>query len=126
MGEAAGKAKNKLAELTMRFATVGMQDMAYPMLYASPYLEVFGDIVLSHLLLEEALLADTKLNEIYKEAGVKTESDKKKYCEEHPEAKFYYGKVQSARFFVNYTLPQTMGKMEAIKAGDKAPIDMIF
>jgi len=120
------QSKNKLAELTMRFATVGMQDMSYPMLYASPFLEVFGDVILSHLLLEEALLADTKLTKIYSEAGVKTESDKHAYCEEHPEAKFYYGKVQSARFFVNYTLPQTLGKMEAIKAGDKAPLDMIF
>ncbi len=120
------QAKNKLAELTMRFATVGMQDMSYPMLYAVPYLEVFGDVALSHLLLEQALIADTKLNQIYKDSGVKTESDKKKYCEEHPDAKFYYGKVQSARFFVNYTLPQTLGKIDMIKAGDKAPIDMIF
>ena len=120
------QAKNKLAEITMRFATVGMKDMRYPMLYAYPYLEAFGDVVISHFLLEEAVLADTKLQKIFTEAGVKTESDKKKYIEEHPEAKFYYGKIQSARFYVNYMLPQTMGKFEMIREGDQAALDVVF
>ena len=41
------------------------------------------------------------------------------------EAAYYEGQLQSARYFINSILPITMGKMNAIEAGEPAAVDIL-
>jgi alkylation response protein AidB-like acyl-CoA dehydrogenase len=120
------QAKNLLGEVSMKFATVGLQDVTYPALYASLYLEMFGHILLTQTLLKAALVADEKLKKIYAEKNAATPADKKKLNSENPEAKFYHGKIMSAQFAANTILPQAKALAEAIKNGDKSPLEVEF
>lgn len=120
------EAKNILADLTMKFASVGMQDITFPVLNASAYLESFGDALASFVLLKQALLANEKLTKIFADNNASTLTDRKKLVAENPEAKFYHGKIQSAQFYASYILPRVKSNAEAIKSNDKSPLDVEF
>jgi len=59
------KAKDVLVQNTARFGelTAG-GDIVYPVLHACPYLEMFGDVAVAHLLLDQALIAQTGFDAI--------------------------------------------------------------
>jgi len=60
------EAYNALVETTMAMAQLGKSSgFLIPILNASPYLDVFGDVVLGHFLLQSAALAEGKLRKIY-------------------------------------------------------------
>jgi hypothetical protein len=103
-----------------------MQDPAYMALQATPFLECFGDLITAWGLCQQALVADAALNQIYAQNGASSVTDKRKLCQDNLEAKFYYGKIQTAQFFCNYVLPQGKGRIEAMKTQDRSALDMIF
>ncbi len=121
-----GEAKNLVADQSMRFATVGMQDPTIPALYASAYLESFGDMACAFYLLQAALIADQALTRLYAEAKAVTVTDKKKLVADNPEAKFYHGKLMSTQFFVHHVLPNVKTRVEIFRSGDRTPLDCEF
>jgi len=121
-----GEARNVLAEVVMKMLGIALQDPQYLMLVAYPILESFGDVIAAYGLLNEAVVADQALTKIYAEAKAMGPADKKKVATENPEAKFYYGKQQSAIFFVNNILPQVKARAEVMKNADRSSLDVVF
>ncbi len=80
-------------------------------LVASPFLEALAEVAVAHLLLEAAVLADTRLG---RDGTTLAPED----------VEFYQGKVQAARYFVSYVLPQMHARVSAIAAGDRSPLDI--
>jgi hypothetical protein len=96
-----------------------------PVLNATPYLEILGDVVVGHFLMQAAGIANEKLNAIYKERGVEESKGKKRaLIHEDPYVAFYYGKNSAARFFAVDVLSTVKSRCEAIKFGERVPIEM--
>ena len=108
LGEAAG-ALQRGAGALMEFFMGGKIDQVT--LVASPFLEALAEVAVAHLLLDAAVLADTRLGR-----------DDKTLAAEDVE--FYRGKVLAARYFVSYVLPQMHARVSAIVAGDRSPLDI--
>jgi alkylation response protein AidB-like acyl-CoA dehydrogenase len=111
-------AKSHLIEATMYFAQKAMSgEPAIPVLYATPYLELFGDLTIGFMLLWQAEIADEKLQAMYANAGAGTPDKQKALAESDSEAAFYLGKIASAEFFSQSVLSLAQGKAKAIMQG---------
>ena len=91
----------KLREL---FATAGM-----PQLYATRVLHATGKLWAGKLLLEMALIAQQKIDEL---------------GSEHFDYAFYAGKVASARFFVKNIVPEIASLLEILNIGDASVLNL--
>jgi len=117
------QAKNTLVNVSMHFAKAAAGgDFFYPMLHASPYLNLFGEVELSYLLLDQAILAQNKLQTLFQKAGATTDEAKAGVIAEQAEAAFYSGKVFSAEFFVTNILPQVQSTAAAILSGNRSAL----
>lgn len=76
--------------------------------FATPLLEVTGDVIMAWMLLWRAVVAGEKLN---------TASRKK-------DVEFYKGQLSSAEFFIKSFLPLTLGKMASIREFSNAAIEI--
>ena len=71
------EAYNALIDLTMHFAQLGKSaGFLMPILNATPYLEILGDVMIGHFLMQAAGIAHEKLNAIYREKGVEESKGK--------------------------------------------------
>jgi alkylation response protein AidB-like acyl-CoA dehydrogenase len=104
-------AKDTLAETAFFFAGLGRKEPEYPMLNSSPFLEMFGDVLIAHILLEQARVSLARLATIAPDA---------------PDVTFYKNKVKTAKFFVNNILPRVQANATRIKAHDKSALEMEF
>jgi hypothetical protein len=120
------EAYNALIDLTMHFAQLGKSaGFLMPILNATPYLEIFGDVVIGHFLLQAAGLADEKLNAIYREKGVEDSKGKKRaLVHEDRDVAFYSGKIASAKFFAVDVLSTVKAQCESVKFGERVPVEM--
>jgi alkylation response protein AidB-like acyl-CoA dehydrogenase len=119
------EAQESLSQLTKFFALKSITDEFHvPILYAKPYLDLFGEVVMGFLLIWQAHLADRRLQEIYQDHGAKDEASRKKLLCEDRSAAFYFGKIASARFFANHVLTQASGKARGIMNNDKSPLEI--
>lgn len=66
--------------------------------YASPFLDVTGDVTMAWMLLWRSMLAVNKTSDVSRKADVS----------------FYQGLIKSAEFFIRSVLPVTFGRMAAI------------
>lgn len=118
-------ARTQLVEATTYF---GMQSFSgnimIPVLYATPYLELFGDVAVGFILLWQALIADEKLEEIYARDGADSPEKRNETDENNSSSAFYRGKVASAQFFANTFLSLAEGKAKAIKTGERSALDI--
>jgi len=102
-------AVNKLGEVAMHMGKTAMSEaMMTAFAFAYPFMEVAGDVIFSWLLLWRAKISAENLEN----------GSKKK------DAAFYEGQLKSAEFFTHSLLPVTLGKMEAILAGNSAVVDI--
>jgi len=128
LGKAASlleEASNAWLELTMFFAQAGKSgDFLLPILNACKFLELFGDVMLGHFLLEAGGVAFEKLEAIYEAKGATSLGKKKGLQRTDSEAAFYSGRIASAKYFANEILTTLKSRCEAIKAGDKTPLEM--
>jgi len=119
------EAQESLVQVTRFFALKSMTDEYHvPVLYAKPYLDLFGDVAIGFLLLWQAHLADRRLQEIYKDHNAKDEAAQRNLHQENRSAAFYFGKIASAQFFMNQTLTQAAGKARGIMNSDKSALEI--
>ncbi len=120
------EAYNALVDMTMALAQFGKSSsFIIPILNASPYLDIFGDVVVGHFLLQSATIAADKLKSIYAEKGAEESKGKKRaLVHENADVAFYMGKIASAKFFAVEVLCTVKARCEAIKSEEKIPIEM--
>ena len=117
------QAKNTLVNVSMHFAKAAAGgDPLYPMLQACPYLELFGEVELAYLLLDQAIIAQNKLQAIFQSAGATTDEAKAKVIEDQADAAFYTGKVHVADFFTSNILPKVQSTAATILSGNKSAL----
>jgi hypothetical protein len=116
------KAVNRLGEIAMHLGKTALStEIKVAFAYAKPFLDVMGDVCMAWMLLWRATIAVPKLEIL---AGSLDSKARQARAAKNKDAAFYEGQLQSARYFINSILPITMGKMNAIKAGDPAAVDI--
>ncbi|MDD3473743.1 MAG: acyl-CoA dehydrogenase, partial [Syntrophaceae bacterium] len=119
------EARKLLIEVTRYFGLKSItEDFMTPILYATPYLELFGDVAVGFMLLWQAVIADRRLEELYGDAKADTPEKKAELLKTNRSAAFYRGKVASAEFFANTILSLAPGKARAIMSGERSAIDL--
>ncbi|NLW91634.1 MAG: acyl-CoA dehydrogenase [Syntrophomonadaceae bacterium] len=78
-------------------------------LYATRILHATGELICGKLLLEQALIAQKKIDELGKD---------------HYDYAFYNGKVNAAKYFVRNIVPNVFRTLEVIKEGDTSVLDI--
>lgn len=102
------KAADTMGQVAMKMAELGMNgDMLSPQLGATPFLEIVGYVTCAHILLEQAILAQSKIDAGANEA-------------------FYRNKVRTAKFFVAQLLPNVQARGKSIMSLDKTALEMEF
>ena len=115
-------AANRLGEIAMhRGKTALSADFKVAFTFAKPFLDVMGDVCMAWMLLWRATLAGPKLIKLVGGLDLETRQEK---AVKNKEIAFYEGQLQTAKYFINSILPITMGKMNAIEAGDAATVDI--
>jgi len=112
-------AQQVVSDLVMQLGSWGMSgEFLLPVLNARSVLMILGDLIVGWQLMEAALIAKRKLDEIIKKAsGAAPE----KLAADNEEAAFYLGKIASAQYFTLNILPTLSGRAAAIKLGDRTP-----
>jgi alkylation response protein AidB-like acyl-CoA dehydrogenase len=119
------EATSQLVEATTYFATKAMSGEAtIPVLNATPYLELFGDVATGFILLWQAEIADRKLQALFQMAEADTQEKKTRLLIGNKDAAFYRGKIASAEFFSNYILSLAKGKARAIMSGELSAVEV--
>ena len=119
------EANNAVIDLTMTFAALGKSSsFQIPILNASTYLEILGDLIIGNFLLQGAAIAQDKLNAIYAEKGADTKGTQRAMVHDNADVAFYQGKIAAAKFFAVEVLFLVKSKCAAIKVADKVPIEM--
>jgi hypothetical protein len=113
-----------LTEVTLYFTEKGKKDFNVIALFATPYMELFGDVTTCWLLLWQAVIAHEKLEEIIHGMGIKGQKGINRLVRDNSEAAFYMGKIASARYFSSTILSMASAKAGAIMNGDRAAIEM--
>jgi hypothetical protein len=119
------EAAESLVQVTKFFGLKGMTDEFHvPILYAKPYLDLFGDVAIGLNFLWQAYIADRKLQEIFADHNAKDEKAQRALLESNRSAAFYAGKIASAKFWMTQVLTQASGKARAIMLSDKSPLEI--
>jgi len=120
-----GEAQESLVQLTKFFGLKSMTgEFDIPLLYAKPCLDLFGDVLMGFAFLWQADLADRRLREICGEQGAADEASLSRLVNENRNAAFYFGKICSARFFINHVLTQAPGKVRGIMNNDRSALEI--
>ncbi len=125
LAELAGKLEtvvNRLAETAMQIGKTAMSaDFKVAFSFASPFLDAMGDVIMGWMLLWRAAVAQPALDKL---VGNTSEAERREFIEKNKNAAFYAGQIQSARYFIEAVLPVTLGRMDAIRAGSKAIVEI--
>ncbi len=100
------KAEDQLKETTAFLGRMRSEDIGYFALTACPYLDSAGDLVLSWLLLDQAVTA--------LEALKADPQDKD----------FYSAKVKTAQFFARKNLPLAVARLQTLKTPDRTALEL--
>lgn len=119
--------KDQLAEITMSFAGMQMSgDLDYPLLSATPYLRMLGNVIIGWQLLEQAVIADELLAKVYETAGSTDDEAKAALQKDNDDARFYFNKIKTAEFFVSNLLTQNEHLAAAIGSNDHSALQAVF
>jgi alkylation response protein AidB-like acyl-CoA dehydrogenase len=122
-------ARDAWVEVNGFFMTSAMEkQLMVPLLNATAYLSLTGDLLMAYLLLDQARIACDKLGPLCKEAGVDPMDGKAvaALAAKHPDVRYYDGKIKTARFFCAHELPQVFAKAAAIKSKDMSALHIVF
>jgi len=95
-----------------------------PILHASKFLDIFGDVMIGHFLFEGAGIASDKLKGAFEAKGADTNEKQAALIKADKEAAFYGGKVASAKFFAVDVLTNVKARCEGVMLGDKTPVEI--
>ncbi|MCB9761908.1 MAG: acyl-CoA dehydrogenase [Alphaproteobacteria bacterium] len=102
------KAQQSLGAAAMHLGGVGAQgNLEGAMLQATPFMELFGTVILGLHALEQALIAQAALD-----AGASGSDER-----------FYKGKVLNLKFYVSSFLPKAVALSKSIRSGDESCLD---
>jgi alkylation response protein AidB-like acyl-CoA dehydrogenase len=114
--------KNRLGETTMSLGSLAMsQDFKTAFSHATPFQTVMGEVIMGWMLLWRAVVAKPALEKIVSGLDEKARVAK---INKNKNAAFYEGQLKSAEYFIQSILPVTLGKMDAIKNGNSAVVDI--
>lgn len=120
-------ARDRLGEVAMKFMMMGQGgDRLYPVLSATPFLELFGYVVVGQLLLEQGKIAQPKLLALYEKADADTQAEQHALCRDNDEARFYAGKVALAKYWAARKLPLVHAIAKGILSEDRSAFAPIF
>lgn len=120
------KALDTVAQVAMGFMEMtGKGDFNYPMLSATGFLYMLSEVVLAYYLLDQAVIAHTKLTKLLTEK-VDDPSRQKDFIKENDEAAYLDGKIKTARFFVHQVLPDVKARAKSIQSGDRSALEIVF
>ncbi|HOO38908.1 MAG TPA: acyl-CoA dehydrogenase [Deltaproteobacteria bacterium] len=106
---AVGKSISALEEITRFLLEKAAGEDAYlAYSWATPYLEIFGDIVLAWMFIWQAWKAQESM------AG----------CSETDKQFFYAGKIATAKFYIGSVLPAVYGKIGAAREFDRSFLEL--
>jgi len=109
--DALEKSINHLGAASMHVGALGMKgNLKGAMLYATPFLELFGTVALGRHALVQARIAQAALD-----AGA-TGAD----------ARFYKGKVLNAQFYASNILPKTASLSKTVTSSDESCLDEVL
>ena len=89
--------------------------------HAHPFMEALGDVILAWMHLWRAASAGPALLDA---AGERTPEAIAAAVSRSREAAFYDGQLKTAGYFIYSLLPVTMGKLDAVVAGNSAAVDI--
>ena len=110
-----------LQNMAMKFMN---ESPLYVLQQATPFMKFMGNLVMAWLLTEQAIIASDKLDALFAAKNAETKDAKKALIAENPEAAFYDGKVQTARFFVKNLLPENRSLVQAMGNQDTSLMDI--
>ncbi len=121
------EAYNAAVGIAMQFAEWGENsNVLLPVMNARPYLMIMGDLFVGWALLNGAVIASGKLEEMYAKAGAEGSRAKQRaLARKNADAAFYQGKIASAKYFACNVLPTIAGRCKCITLADKTPIEML-
>ena len=122
-------AKGKLDGIIMKFMTLGKEKSMkafVPLINACDLLEMFGDVICGVFLCEQAAVAAEKLEAIYKEKGAEDDKAKRGVVKESTEAKYYFGKVMSAKYFAENLVGRVYWREASIQNLDTSVMEDVF
>jgi hypothetical protein len=121
------EAKDTLAQTTMTLGTKGMSgDVVSPLLHATPYCFMFGHVACSYFMLNQAVVAYEKLQRLFEEAGAKGEEGTRAFLDRHADARFYFNKIETAKFFVANILPGIYGIARSVDMDDHSAMHALL
>jgi alkylation response protein AidB-like acyl-CoA dehydrogenase len=113
-------------ETTMKLGAMGMAgDRRYPVLCATPYLEMTGHLMTAWMLVAQAILAHDRLQGVYLDRNALGPAARTQLCREDLEARFYFNKIETARFFIHHLLPRNRAIAAEIESGDRSPLSYV-
>lgn len=115
-------AVKRLGEAALHLGKTALSpDFKTAFAFAKPFLDATGDVCLAWMHLWRAAEAVPKLEKL---AGSLDPAVRSAKAAKNKEAAFYEGVLQSARYFINAVLPETLGRMDAIQASDASAIQI--
>ncbi len=98
------------------------------LLNSVPFLDMIGDTLGAHFLLDQAVVARDQLTQLCQQASVdpKDEGNYRKFLADNPDAAFYHNKVQAAIHFAYRVLPNVTARAVAIRAGEMGPMEAVL
>ena len=115
-------AVNKLGEVALHLGATAMSPQVLnAFVFAHPFMDAAGDVIMAWMLLWRSLVAAPKLEKL---AGSLDPEARKAKAEKDKQAAFYEGQLKTAEFFANAVLPVTMGKFKAIAATNGAAVEI--
>jgi alkylation response protein AidB-like acyl-CoA dehydrogenase len=98
------------------------------LLNSVPFLDMIGDVLGAHFLLDQAVIARAKLGAMLAADAIDPVDREavRRYAADRPEAAFFLNKVQTAIHFAYRVLPLVTARAVAIRAGEVAPMEAIL
>lgn len=119
--EALEGAQGALGQTAMWLSQTAPQDIRLALLQATPYLEIFGDVMVGHLLAQQAVIAADALKE---KVGTVKPTVEQRLADE--DVKFYAGKIDVAEFFSAEVLRLVRSKAKVLASGTRSALDTVF
>ncbi len=126
LGQRLGKANADLVEVVGTLAKKGAGDMLYPLINATPFLELLSRVFVGMLLGEQALVARTRLDELEAAESCDTDEEKAALLGRNDQAVFYHNKVQTALFYARRLLVKNVALKEEILADDRSLLEVVL